>query len=115
MYERTDFAYIDRRLSELSCEAYTNGFDIVSIETRDDWVSPGDLIVRVYMRRQDLDLSDCYDFRSNGKYVSTNSTASLRSKVRNRYRQLVYKMERRLNRTTPDDEGLYRRMTYDDC
>ncbi len=114
MYEHTDFAYIDRRLSELSCEAYTHGFSIVSIDTVDDWVSPGDLIVRVYMRRQDLELSDHYEFRSNGKRVNNNSTASLRTKVRNRYRQLVNKMERRLNRTTPDDEGLYRRMTYDD-
>ena len=114
MYERTDFEYIDNMLNSAACLAHTHGFEIMSIETTDDWVSPGDLIVHVYMRRQDLDLLHDYVFRSNGKRVNNHSTTPLRTKVRSRYGQLVRKMERRLNRTTPDGAGLYKRIVYDD-
>jgi hypothetical protein len=114
LYEKTDFAYIDEIIQELTCTAYTDHFDVVSIHTRDDWVSPGVLLVHVYMERKDLYLSHDYTFRSNGERVSDNPTRSMRTKVRNRYRQLVLKMERRLNRTQPDAEGFYRRPVYHD-
>lgn len=115
MQEHTDSTHVEICLNELACEAYTHGFDIVSINSTEDWVSPGDYIVHVYMRRHDLELLVYRAFRSNGKRVNNNHVESLRTKVRRRHRQLVNKMERRLNRTTPDNEGLYRRMTYDDC
>lgn len=89
-------------------------FAITHVGVRDDWSSPGDYIVTIVVAREDLDLHHDFIVRTNGKYVSNASPVSLRTKVRSRYRQLVNKMERRLNRTTPDDEGLYRRMTYDD-
>ncbi len=109
MYEHTDFEHIDNMLNVARYQAHTHGFDIISVDTYDDWVSPGDLIVHVYMRRSDLDLLHDYTFRSNGKRVTNNSDTSLRAKVRGRYGQLVRKLERRLNRSTPDADGLYRR------
>jgi len=111
LYENTDFDYVDETLIKVTCEAHANGFEVVSTHTRDDWVDPSVFIVTVHLERKDLDLSHYYTFRSNKKRVSNNPTNSMRTKVRNRYRQLVRKMERRLNWTTPDADGLYRRAT----
>jgi hypothetical protein len=90
-------------------------FAITFVGVRDDWVSPGDYIVNISVAREDLDLRHDFIIRTNGKWVSNASPVSLRSKVRSRYRQLVNKMERRLNRATPDTDGLYKRITYNDC
>ena len=114
MYEDVDFQYINDRLNEVACGAYSSGFYIARIEMRDDWAAPGNLIVHVYLRRDDFNMIEAYSFRSNGKRVTGNSYTSLRSKVRNRNRKLVEKMERRINRTAPDADGFYRRPVYDD-
>lgn len=105
LYAGVDFDFIDNTVHKVTCEAHKNGFEVTGVDTRDDWVTPGVFIVRVYMERKDLDLWHDYTFRSNGARVTGNPTNSMRTKVRNRYRQLVRKMERRLNRTTPNAEG----------
>lgn len=106
--------YIDEMLGRLTSEAYVNSFAVVSVDMWDDWMTPGVILVRVHTKRDDLQLSHTYTFRSDGAYVSGNPSNSMRTKVRNRYRQLVRKMERRLNRAQPDAEGLYRRPVYHD-
>ena len=101
-------------LAEVAARADAEQFTIRWVGVRDDWASIGDYIVTIEVVREDLQLRHEFIKRSNGKYVSDESPVSLRTKVRNRHRQFVAKMERRLNRTTPDSDGLYRRMIYDD-
>lgn len=114
LYKDTDFAYIDAMLARIASEAYANKFVVTYVETFDDWVSPSVQIVTVHTRREDLGLTHHQTFRSNGNYVSNNPTKSMRTLVRDRHRQLVLKMGRRLNKTKPDADGLYRRSTHDD-
>ena len=108
------FAGLEEILARVAAVVDAQQFAITFVGVRDDWASPGDYIVNIAVAREDLGLQHDFIIRSNGKWVSNQSPVSLRSKVRGKYRQLVNKMERRLNRTTPDAEGLYRRMTYND-
>ena len=114
LYAGVDFDFINNTIHEVTCEAHKNGFEVTGVDTWDDWVTPGVLIVRIHMERKDLEMRHDYTFRSNGAYVSGNYTSSLRTRVRNRYRQLVRKMERRLNRTKPNAEGVYKRAARND-
>jgi ribose 1,5-bisphosphokinase PhnN len=108
------FAGLEQILAEVAAKADAEQFVIDFVGVRDDWVSPGDYIVTIGVRRTDLQLSHEFIIRSNGKYVSNASPTSLRTKVRNRHRQLAGKLERRLNRTAPDADGFYRRTLFYD-
>jgi hypothetical protein len=108
------FAGLEHILAEVAAKADAEQFVIDFVGVRDDWVSPGDYIVTIGLHRTDLQLNHVFIIRSNGKYVSNASPTSLRTKVRNRYRQIVGKLERRLNRTAPDADGFYRRTLFYD-
>lgn len=108
------FEGLEDILAGVAARADAEQFTIKWVGVRDDWVSIGDYIVTIEVVREDLDLHHTFLIRTNGKCVSNASPVSLRSKVRSRYRRYVVSMGRRLNRTEPDSNGLYRRMIYDD-
>jgi hypothetical protein len=108
------FDGLEQIVAGIAAKADAEQFVISYVGVRDDWVSPGDYIITISVTRKDLDLNHDFIVRSNGKYVSNASPTSLRTKVRNRYRQIVGKMERRLSRDAPDEDGLYKRTLFYD-